>query len=186
MIKQKDNKIAKLTAEIAALKGEEVPTPAAAGAPAGPSAAASGTSGLPTRPGVFGRGGAQAGRPAARPGVARPIPTGPANTGAAANPTPTPTTVASIRGAAAAGRGGRIAAAAARGGRGGGAARRRALSASCLPRDYRVTRVVLREEVKGELRSLERRVRRLLSSGLVRDRVVKGALVDHVHAAQPS
>ncbi|SAM76766.1 uncharacterized protein UBRO_01625 [Ustilago bromivora] len=127
MIKQKDNKIAKLTAEIAALKGEEPSAAAATGtggiAPTGPAAAS--TSALPARPGVFGRGAAQAGRGNARPGV-RPIPTGPANagaTGAAAAGGPTPTAVASIRGAASAGRGGtRIAAPATRGGRGGAAA----------------------------------------------------------------
>ncbi|KAJ1032581.1 hypothetical protein NDA16_000604 [Ustilago loliicola] len=124
MIKQKDNKIAKLTAEIAALKGEEPPAVAATGAAAAPSGpAAAATSALPTRSGVFGRGAAQAGRGNARP-VARPIPTGPANAGAAgAAGGATPTTVASIRGAASAGRGGsRIAAAATRGGRGGAAA----------------------------------------------------------------
>ncbi|GAC97197.1 filament-forming protein [Pseudozyma hubeiensis SY62] len=125
MIKQKDNKINKLTAEIAALKGEEVPAAAQAaggGAPTGPAGGAAG--GGASRPGVFGRGAAQAGRATARPVVARPIPTGPASaTSAAGAPTPTPTTVASIRGAAAAGRGGgtRIAHAAARGGRGGAA-----------------------------------------------------------------
>ncbi len=110
MIKQKDNKIAKLTAEIATLKGEEVP---AAAAPSGPSAggAAAGGSNLPTRPGVFGarggaqaatrggRGGAAAGQGTVRPIVPAKIPTGPA--GAAAQPT----TVASIRGAATAGEG---------------------------------------------------------------------------------
>lgn len=124
MIKQKDNKIAKLTAEIAALKGEEPPAAAATGAAAPPSGpAAASTSALPTRPGVFGRGAAQAGRGNARP-VARPIPTGPANAGAAGGAAgATPTTVASIRGAASAGRGGsRVAAAATRGGRGGAAA----------------------------------------------------------------
>ncbi|KIS71166.1 uncharacterized protein UMAG_01075 [Mycosarcoma maydis] len=127
MIKQKDNKIAKLTAEIAALKGEEVAGAGTTGAPTGPAGSGAGAGGgatnLPTRPGVFGRGAAQAGRATPRPAVARPIPTGPANP---ANPvsTPaanaTPKTVASIRGAAA-GRGGttRIAHAAARGGRGG-------------------------------------------------------------------
>ncbi|SPO43545.1 uncharacterized protein PSANT_01230 [Moesziomyces antarcticus] len=104
LIKQKDNRIAKLTAEIAALKGEEPATPAGGAAPpTGPASAST----LPTKPGVFGRGGAQAGRGAARGGaagtatarpVARPIPTGPA--------AGTPTTVASIRGAASAGRGG--------------------------------------------------------------------------------
>ncbi|KAJ9477644.1 Protein MLP1 [Pseudozyma hubeiensis] len=126
MIKQKDNKINKLTAEIAALKGEEVPAAAtvagAGSAPTGPAGVAAG--GGASRPGVFGRGAAQAGRATARPVVARPIPTGPASaTTAAGAPTPTPTTVASIRGAAAAGRGGgtRIANAAARGGRGGAA-----------------------------------------------------------------
>ncbi|CBQ70476.1 conserved hypothetical protein [Sporisorium reilianum SRZ2] len=139
MIKQKDNKIAKLTAEIASLKGEQAPEAAggAAGStPTGPAAGAAGAAGgsnLPTRPGVFGRGAAQAGRATARPVVARPIPTGPANTaagGGAANTTPT--TIASIRGAAAAGRG-RIANAAARGGRGGATAgAKRKLSAQGL------------------------------------------------------
>uniref|UniRef100_V5E7N8 Uncharacterized protein n=2 Tax=Kalmanozyma brasiliensis (strain GHG001) TaxID=1365824 RepID=V5E7N8_KALBG len=136
MIKQKDNKIAKLTAEIAALKGEEVPATGAGGAPTGgaPAAAGGAASNLPTRPGVFGRGAAQAGRPTPRPGVARPIPTGPAGAAGAAT-SPTPTTVASIRGAAAAGRGGRIAAGAARGGRGGAATAgaKRKLSAQGLP-----------------------------------------------------
>ncbi|TKY85042.1 hypothetical protein EX895_006122 [Sporisorium graminicola] len=150
MIKQKDNKIAKLTAEIAALKGEEAPGASGGAAPGstptGPAAAAAGAAagggaggGLPTRPGVFSRGAAQAGRATARPVVARPIPTGPANAttagggggGGAANTTPT--TIASIRGAAAAGRGGRIANAAARGGRGGATAgAKRKLSAQGL------------------------------------------------------
>ncbi|SPO21807.1 uncharacterized protein UTRI_01299_B [Ustilago trichophora] len=94
MIKQKDNKIAKLTAEIAALKGEE----ASATLPSGPTGASVRGSALPIRPGVFGRGAAQGGRGNARP-IARPIPTGPANTTGA--PTTAPTTIASIRGAAA-------------------------------------------------------------------------------------
>ena len=101
--------IAKLTAEIAALKGEETP-PAALGAVPGGA-----TSGLPTRPGVFGRGAAQAAR--GRP-VARPIPTGPASTASTAGGNGAPPTVASIRGAAAGRGGSRIAAAATRGGRG--------------------------------------------------------------------
>ncbi|SNX82457.1 uncharacterized protein MEPE_01163 [Melanopsichium pennsylvanicum] len=124
MIKQKDNKIAKLTAEIAALKGDEIPVGGGAAAtPTGPAAGAmASASALPTRPGVFGRGAAQAGRGNARP-VARPIPTGPAaathTIGQIANITG-PITMASIRGAAAAGRGGsRIASAATRGARGG-------------------------------------------------------------------
>ncbi|PWZ03059.1 hypothetical protein BCV70DRAFT_197295 [Testicularia cyperi] len=160
MIKQKDNKIAKLTAEIAALKGED---PAAAAAVAGGTGGgvptpAAGTTGLPNRPGVFGRGGAQAANRGGRGGATNvPVRPNPAATpvggvgaqaqgaaaasaAAAANrPTPTgpavPTTT-SIRGAAAAGRGGtRIAQAAARGGRGGAqaAGAKRKLSAQGLP-----------------------------------------------------
>ena len=104
LVKQRDNRIAKLTAEIAELKGEAAPaaTPAAA-VPTAPAAQGQ------TRPGVFGRGGAQGaarggrGGMPAKPGTVRP-PTGPAAQTTAAATAPVATT--SIRGAARGGRGG--------------------------------------------------------------------------------
>ncbi|KAN0060627.1 Protein mlp1 [Thecaphora frezii] len=129
IVKQRDNRIAKLQAEIAELKGEAAPGAApaltASAVTAAPAAGAASNTSAPTapagaaRPSVFGRGGAPTrGRgggatattpPSAPAGAARPTPNAPA----AAT-----TAIRGRGGGTAAGRGGRGGAAAARGGGG--------------------------------------------------------------------